>query len=48
MMSTGTFYGQKVEIKTVFNRFNSETAYGGNLIDNMLVNEREECPWLLF
>jgi len=34
MMSTGTFYGQKAIMEAVFDRFNSGTAYDGNLIDN--------------
>ncbi len=30
----GSFYGHSEEIEAVFNRFNSETAYGVNLDDN--------------
>ena len=34
MTALGTFYDHSAEIEAVFNRFNSGTAYGGNLVDN--------------
>ena len=36
MMSTGTFYDQRAIMETVFDRFNSGTAYGVKMIGNIL------------